>query len=71
MGIKKPQGTKHLLFLETGDKIVFAPFLPRFWNRCTFHIRQLIVRAQSRLCWSNMASENSFILSLGIYSVQN
>ena len=41
------------------------------WDQCTFHIRQLIVRARSRLCWSNLACENSFILSLRIYSVQD
>ena len=61
----------HETGLETGDKIVFAPLLLRFWNRCIFHIHQLIVRARSRLCWSNIASEDSFILSLGICSLQD
>ena len=34
---------KHLLLLEIGDKIVFAPFRLRFCNRCTFHLRKLIL----------------------------
>ena len=60
---KRNLSQAHLLFLETGDKIIFAPFLPRFWTEteCTFHLRQLIMRARSRLRCSNVCCANSFI----------
>ena len=57
--------------METGGKIVFAPFFIDFGMDVPFHLRQLIVRVRSRLFWRNMCCEDSFILSLGICFVED
>ena len=49
----------------------FRAILHRFWNGCIFHLRQLIVRVRSRLCWRNLCCKNSFILSSGIRFVED
>ena len=59
------------IFGDWGRQDRFRAISSLIRDRCTFHIRHLIVRAQSRLCWSNLACENNFILSLRICSVQD
>ena len=49
----------------------FRTILHRYWNGCTCHLRQLIVRVRSRLSWRNLCFENNFILSLGIHFVED